>query len=357
MVAVAEAPTALRTSPVGAVMAGERPPQPYEHRRPTWGQRAQLGGQLWLVCVLGVVIADFSVRSSSFLSQANWLNTALTATEVLLLAVGQTFVIITGGIDLSDGAVLGLSGMVAGWVMASLGGSSAGDPTLVVVAGLASGLVLGVAVGLVNGLLVARYRIPAFVVTLGTLGICTGIADLVANGQEISNLPGAVGTIGSTNLFGWIPIPALVAFVLTVAAAGLLRLTRFGEHTLALGDSRDAAVRAGIRDRSHLVRVYVLSSTLAAVSGMLVMTRLAVASPTSGSNDELNAIAAVVIGGASLFGGKGTILGSFLGTALISVLLTGLIIVNVPPFWQLIAVGAVLVAAVYVDQVRERRLR
>lgn len=345
---------------VGAA-PGSSPPgwiaEAYAPRRTPLRERIQLGGQLWLVCVLAVVILVFSVRSSSFLSQANWLNTALTATEVLLLAVGQTFVIITGGIDLSDGAVLGLSGMVGGWVMAQLGGSATGDAALVTCVGFAVGLGIGLAVGLVNGLLVARYRIPAFVVTLGTLGICTGIADLVYNGQEISNLPGAVGTIGSTNLFGWVPIPALVAAVLTVLAAGLLRRTRFGAHTYALGDSRDAAIRAGVRDRSHLVRIYVLSSMLAAASGILVMTRLAVASPTSGSNDELNAIAAVVIGGASLFGGKGTIFGSFLGTALISILLTGLIIINVPPFWQLIAVGAVLIAAVYVDQLRERRAR
>lgn len=352
-----EATTSVRAVAPEVAGSARRPGEPYLHRRPTMRERAQLGGQLWLVCVLAIVIVAFSLRSSSFLSQANWLNTALTATEVLLLAVGQTFVIITGGIDLSDGAVLGLSGMVGGWVMSELGGSSAASAGLVITAGFASAIALGVLVGLVNGLLIARYRIPAFVVTLGTLGICTGVADLIYNGQEISNLPGAVGTIGSTDLLGWIPIPALVAAVLTIAAAAVLRYTRFGEHTFALGDSRDAAVRAGIRDRSHLLRVYVLSSTLAAASGVLVMTRLAVASPTSGANDELNSIAAVVIGGASLFGGKGTILGSFLGTALISVLLTGLIIINVPPFWQLIAVGAVLIAAVYVDQVRERRVR
>lgn len=329
----------------------------YIQRRRSWKERAQLGGQLWLVCVLAAVVIVFSLRSSSFLSQANWLNTALTASEVLLLAVGQTYVIITGGIDLSDGAVLGLSGMVGGWVMSELSGTSGNDAALVVAIGFLSALAVGVVVGLVNGVLIARYGIPPFVVTLGALGICTGIADLVYNGQEISNLPAVVGTIGSTSVFGWIPVPALVAGVLTVAAAAMLRTTRFGEHTYALGDSRDAAVRAGIRDRGHLVRIYVLSSALAAVAGVLVMTRLAVASPTSGSNDELNAIAAVVIGGASLFGGKGTILGSFLGTFLIAVLLTGLIIINVPPFWQLIAVGAVLIAAVYVDQLRERRSR
>jgi ribose transport system permease protein len=318
-------------------------------------ERLRLGSYTWLVLVLVAVIVGFSIKSSAFLSQSNWLNTSSTATEVLMLAIGQTFVIVAGQIDLSDGAVLGLSGMAGGWVMSEIGGSATGTTAdLVIVAGFASAIAVGVIVGVVNGLLTARYRIPSFVVTLGTLGICTGIADLVYNGQEISQIPSGVGTIGSTDLGGWIPIPVLVAAVFTVGGALALSRTRFGEHTYAIGDSREAAVRAGIRDTRHLVKIFMLSSILSAVAGILVMTRLAVAAPTSGANDELDAIAAVVIGGASLFGGKGTILGSLLGTALIAVLLTGLIIINVPPFWQLVAVGVVLIAAVYVDQFKER---
>jgi ribose transport system permease protein len=342
-------------APPASAQAGREASPPPHRARQGIVERVRTDSRIWLVAVLVVVIVVFSLKSSAFLSQANWLDTTSTATEVLLLALGQTFVIITGGIDLSDGAVLGLAGMVGAWVMTEIGGPlTGGHADLVVVAGFAAALATGVFVGLVNGTLIARYRIPAFVVTLGALGICTGISDLVYNGQEITTIPTVVGTIGSTDIGGWIPIPVLVAAVVSVGAAVALGKTRFGEHTYAIGDSRESAVRAGIRDGRHLVKIYVLSSSLAALSGILVMTRLAVASPTSGSNDELNAIAAVVIGGASLFGGKGTILGSVLGTALIAVLLTGLIIINVPPFWQLIAVGAVLIAAVYVDQVKER---
>ncbi len=146
----------------------------------------------------------------------------------------------------------------------------------------------------------------------------------------------------------------LAAVVITVAAGVVLAKTRFGTYTYTIGDNRQAAVRAGINDTRHLTKVYVLSGLLAGVAGITVMTRLGAASPTSGSNDELNAIAAVVIGGASLFGGRGTMLGSVIGTCIISVLLTGLIIVNVPPFWQLVAVGVVLIAAVYIDQLGSR---
>jgi ribose transport system permease protein len=308
----------------------------------------------WIFGVLVAIVIAFSIASPNFFTQANWLNTSSTATEVLLLALGQTFVIVSGGIDLSVGAILGLSGMVGAWVMAhffATGGTPGGVVTAI---GFAVAIVVGAVVGLVNGTLISRYAIPPFVVTLGTLGICTGLANLISNGQEISTLPVLVGNIGNANIAGWIPVPVLVAAVITVVAGVLLAKTRFGTYTYTIGDNRQAAVRSGINDTRHLTKVYALSGLLAGVAGVTVMTRLGAASPTSGSNDELNAIAAVVIGGASLFGGRGTILGSVIGTCIISVLLTGLIIVNVPPFWQLVAVGVVLIAAVYIDQLGSR---
>jgi ribose transport system permease protein len=304
----------------------------------------------WIFGVLVAIVIAFSIASSNFLTQANWLNTSSTATEVLLLAVGQTFVIVSGGIDLSVGATLGLSGMVGAWVMAHFFGSGGTPGGVVTAIGFAVAILVGALVGVANGTLIARYHIPSFVVTLGTLGIGTGLADLISNGQEISTLPVLIGNIGNDNLFGWIPVVVLVAGVIALAAGLLLAKTRFGVYTYTIGDNRQAAVRAGIDDRRHLTRVYVLSGLLAGVAGVTVMARLGAASPTSGSNDELNAIAAVVIGGASLFGGRGTIVGSVIGTCIISVLLTGLIIVNVPPFWQLVAVGVVLIVAVYIDQ-------
>jgi len=328
-----------------------QPGQPVEEGLVAFENRAlRLVRDGWIFAVLVAIVIAFSIASPNFLTQANWLNTSSTATEVLLLAVGQTFVIVSGGIDLSVGAILGLSGMAGGWVMAHFFGSGGTPGGIVTAVGFIVALAVGAVAGAINGVLIARYDIPAFVVTLGTLGVGTGLADLISNGQEISTLPALIGNIGNTNIGGWVPVPVLVAAVITVAAAVLLAKTRFGTYTYTIGDNRQAAVRAGIADRRHLMKVYLLSGLLAGVAGIIVMTRLGAASPTSGSNDELNAIAAVVIGGASLFGGRGTILGSVIGTCIISVLLTGLIIVNVPPFWQLVAVGVVLIAAVYIDQ-------
>ena len=216
-------------------------------------------------------------------------------------------------------------------------------------------LLVGAAFGALNGLLVTRAAVPPFVVTLGTLGIATGLGYLLNNGQEISNIPASVTTMGNTNLGGWIPVPVAVTAVITIWYGLVLARTRFGAYTLSIGDSREAVVRAGINDRRHLFKVYLLAGLLAGVAGILVMARLGAGSPDSGATDNLNAIAAVVIGGASLFGGRGTVIGTVIGTGIIAVLLTGLVLVNVPPFWQEVLVGAVLILAVYIDQLRGRR--
>ena len=312
---------------------------------------------LWIGGVLLALIVVFSIASPYFLTQANWLNTSSTATEVLLLAVGETFVICSGGIDLSVGAVLGFSGTAGAWVMAHGFAGATGAAPAAVAAGFLVTLLAGAAFGALNGLLVTRAAVPPFVVTLGTLGIATGLGYLLNNGQEISAIPGSVATIGNANLGGWIPVPVAITAVITAWYAAVLGKTRFGAYTLSIGDNRQAAIRAGINDRRHLFRVYLLAGALAGVAGILVMARLGAGSPASGSDDNLNAIAAVVIGGASLSGGRGTMAGTVIGTGIIAVLLTGLILVNVPPFWQEVLVGAVLILAVYVDQLRGRRQR
>jgi len=308
----------------------------------------------WIFVVLIGLVVFFSLTSSNFLSQANWLNTSSTATEVMLLALGETFVIITAGIDLSVGAVLGLAGMTGGWVMSHMLQNNTGSTAVVVGIGFAATIAVGVIGGLINGWLVAYARIPSFVVTLGTLGIASGLANLYSNGQEISQLPAWVGTFGNTNIGGWVPVPVLITAILCVITVIMLAKTRFGAFTYTIGDSEDAAARAGIPFKRHLVKVYALAGILAGIDAVLVMTRVAAASPASGATDNLNAIAAVVIGGASLFGGRGTILGSIIGTLIISVLLTGLIVINVAPFWQEVAVGVVLILAVFIDQYSER---
>jgi ribose transport system permease protein len=320
------------------------------HASRWWHRSRSQVRDLWIGVVLLALIIGFSIASPYFLTQANWLNTTSTATEVLLLAVGETFVICTGGIDLSVGAVLGFSGMAGAWVMAHWFAVTAGPDLLSVSVGFAAGVVAGGAFGAVNGVLVSRTPIPPLVVTLGTLGIATGLGNLLDNGQEISNIPGSVTTFGNTNLGGWVPVPVLIAAVITLWCGVVLARTRFGAYTLSIGDSRESVIRAGINDRGHLFKVYLICGLLAGVAGVLVMARLGAGNPTSGSDDNLNAIAAVVIGGTSLFGGRGTIVGSVIGTFIIAVLVTGLVITNVPPFWQEVAVGVILILAVYIDQ-------
>ena len=324
--------------------------------RALWRRSRAAVRDLWIGGVLLALIVAFSLDSPYFLTRANWLNTSSTGTEVLLLAVGETFVICAGGIDLSVGAVLGFAGTAGAWVMAQLtGGQPAGAEVGLVVLGFAAAVAAGLAFGLVNGFLVAWAGIPPFVVTLGTLGIATGFGYLLNNGQEISAIPGSVTTFGNDNLGGWVPVPVLITAVITIWCGLLLAKTRFGAYALSIGDSREAVVRAGVNDRRYLLEIYTLSGVLAGVASVLVMARLGAGSPDSGATDNLNAIAAVVIGGASLFGGRGTIIGSVIGTGIIAVLLTGLVLINVPPFWQEVAVGAVLIAAVYIDQLRNRK--
>jgi ribose transport system permease protein len=310
---------------------------------------------LWIGGVLLALIVAFSIDSPYFLTRANWLNTSSTGTEVLLLAVGETFVICSGGIDLSVGAVLGFAGTAGAWVMAAAFPGATGSAVGPLVLGFAAAVAAGTAFGVLNGFLVAWAGVPPFVVTLGTLGIATGFGYLLNNGQEISAIPASVATFGNKNLGGWVPVPVLITAVITIWCGLVLAKTRFGAYALSIGDSREAAVRAGINDRRYLLEIYTLSGLLAGVASVLVMARLGAGSPVSGATDNLNAIAAVVIGGASLFGGRGTIIGSVIGTGIIAVLLTGLVLVNVPPFWQEVAVGAILIAAVYIDQLRHRK--
>ena len=308
---------------------------------------------LWTFAILAVICIVFGSIASDFFSRANWLATSEYAVEYLLLALGQTFVIATGGIDLSDGAVLGFSAMVSAALMQSLlnGHVSSVLATLI---GCIVALAVGTGCGVVNGLLVTKARMTPFIVTLGMLGMATGATYLIENGNQVNTIPSQIITLGDTVWWNWLPAIVLVAGVFAVITWLMLDKTRFGMRTYAIGGSPEAARRAGINVNRHLVKVYALSGALAGVAGMMVTARFSIATPIAGANDELDAIAAVVIGGASLFGGTGTIFGTVVGTFVISVLVTGLVLVNVQPFWQEVAVGAVLIMAVFFDQARRR---
>jgi ribose transport system permease protein len=314
---------------------------------------AERVGGMWTVGVLILLILIFGFVAPEFYSQANWLATSEYAVEFMLLALAETFVIITGGIDLSVGAMLGLSSMSSAVLMSDLMGSGNGSIPIVI-GGIVLALIVGAAVGLLNGLLITKLRVAPFIVTLGTLGMATGATYLLNNGEEVATVPSQVADIGNTVIGGWVAVPVLITAVLCLACWLVLSRTRFGLRTYAIGSNPVAAQRAGINVNRHLVVVYVIAGFLSGVAGLMVMSRFASASPLAGANDNLSAIAAVVIGGASLFGGRGTVLGSIVGTFVISILVTGLILAHVQTFWQQVAVGAILIAAVTADQIRMR---
>jgi ribose transport system permease protein len=338
-------PAALSSTGTVSPNAGPEgePPQ-----RSAWLGAVDKVGDFWIVGVLVVMILVFGLDSPShdLFTRASWLNTSQYAVEFLILAVGETFVILTGGIDLSVGAVLGFTGMVSGSVMQSML-SSHENSLFTTVVGFVVALALGSFIGFVNGYIITRLKLPPFIVTLGSLTAVGAAPALINGGNEISNLPSQISTLGSAAIANWVYYTVVVAAVVCIVMGLVLHRTRFGLRTYAVGSNNLGARRAGINVDAHLVKVYVISGFLGGLAGMMV-------TPIAGQNDELNAIAAVVIGGASLFGGRGHMLGTVVGTFIIALLVTGLVLIGVSGSWQEVATGIIIVAAVAVDQVRLR---
>lgn len=307
----------------------------------------------WTVLALVVLIVVFGFIGTGFLTQSNWIATSTYATGILALALAQTFVIVSGGIDLSVGGNVAVTGMSSALVMRSLTqhGSSV---TLAVVVGIAVGLLAGLVVGLVNGLCITRLRLAPFIVTLGMLGITQGTTNLLNAGQQVSEIPESFASAGSSLIGGWIPMLVAISLGLTLVTSLLLARTRFGLRTYAVGSNREGTRRVGVNVERHLLRVYALAGVLAAAGGVMTLSRFGVAQTNAGTGSELLSVAAVVIGGASLYGGSGTIFGSLVGVAVISVLVTGLLLAGLEPFWQTVVTGIVIIGAVYLDQLRDR---
>lgn len=321
--------------------------------------------------ILLIIIVVFAIlQRERFFNLRNFNDIAIDASQLIVLTVGMTFVIITAGIDLSVGSVLILSSVVAAQVTIALSGSPEEIalfqfPTqqIGIPVGLAAGVLTGLCVGILNGLLVTRLQMPPFIVTLGTLGIALGLGQLLSGGTAVPNVPPAVQTeIGLRELVAVdvgdqhlrITPPILIAAVIAVVAAFVLNRTRFGRYTYAIGSNAAASRRAGVNVDLHLVKVYALSGMLAGVTGAMDLLRFGTASVGSHQSDNLAAVSASVIGGTSLFGGIGTIGGSVVGAFIPTVLRNGLVISRVPPFWQNVAIGVVLIVAVFLDQRRRR---
>ncbi len=308
----------------------------------------------WLFLALLLVFFETWARAAygiSFLiNPFNLQSIAQSAALPLLLGLGQTFVIIAGGIDLSVGFVMGLSSVVMARAMQQL---TPTDPALALVAGLAAALSAALAAGLINGTLVSRLRVPPFIGTLGMYGIARGVGFLAAGGTTVPVNNPYLFAMGNAKLLG-VPVPVWLTLLIVLAMHWVLSQSRFGQYTYAVGGNRTATVRAGIDVRRHTLLLYVVAAACAGVAGMIYTARFSAGAAQGGEPLLLDSIAAVVIGGASLFGGSGTIMGTVIGALIIAVIQYGLVFIDVEPFWQFVAVGVVIIVSVLIDQSRRR---
>lgn len=308
---------------------------------------------LWTLAVLVVVFVVFAVlKPGEFATTFNIRNVLTDSAILLVLAVGMTYVIITAGIDLSVGSILVFSGVVAAKTMVALGGTTAGWGAIVL--GSLAGAGCGLGWGLVNGLLVAKAKIPPLIATLGSLGVSLGLAQVITNGSDVNQIPARLSNVIGFGLVAGVPWLVVIALIIAVLFGLFLALTRFGRHTYAIGSDAEAARRVGIKVDRHLIKVYALSGLLSGAAGVLSLAHYTTTTIASHTSDNLGAIAAVVIGGASLFGGVGSVGGTVIGVLIPGVLRNGLIILGAQRFWLDVAVGAVLVVAVFFDQLRRR---
>lgn len=322
--------------------------------------RLLLEGRAFFALIAIIIV--FSLLSPYYFSVSNFLTMSSHVALFGILAVGMLLVILNGGIDLSVGSTLGLSGVIAGFLMQGVTLSVFGVvlfPPVWVVAVLSCAL--GALIGFVNGILIARFKVPAFVATLGVMYVVRGIALLMTNGLTYNNL-GGKPELGNTG-FDWlgfnrllgVPIGVVVMVVIALVGSLVLSRTPFGRWLYASGGNERAAELSGVPVKAVQVSVYMLSGICAAIAGLILSSQLTSAGPTAGTSYELTAIAAVVIGGAALTGGRGTIRGTLLGAFVIGFLSDGLVIIGISSYWQTVFTGAVIVLAVLLNAVQYRR--
>ncbi len=347
---------------------------------------ALLLSRIWAWLFLGVMVLFFVVAvplvsggDVNFLTIRNSQNILVAIIPVLLLGLGQTFVIISAGIDLSVGWVMSLGSVLS--ALALRWAFNSGAPLLPsVMVGLVAGVSGAAAVGFVNGVIIAKLKVPAFIVTLGTSFIVRGVAYLMSENTTVIGLPSGIRAYGNDALVYYIhgegggvyflnrpdvsgellrrmdtilPYPVIVTAFVVAGAMFLLGRTQFGRHTYAIGGGMEAAVRTGIPVDRHIIKVYMLSAATSGIAGFLSTLRFTAGSAVIGDPLLLSSIAAVIIGGVSMFGGAGTVIGTVIGALIVAVLTTGLVMLNVEAFWQFIVVGTVVIVAVLIDQSRD----
>ena len=296
------------------------------------------------------MITFFSLKAPIFFSNSVFANILSDWVPVVLIAIGETFVIITGGIDLSVGSTIGFSGVMAAFAMRSLTEHNVSD-NVAILAGTGVALAVGLGIGLINALLITRARIVPFVATLATLGAFRGLCIVTTGGGPVGDGPASAISL-SVSKFGPLNSPGLIVVVIVGILGAYLHQTRFGRYTYAIGSNSFAARSAGINVKRHLTKVYMLSGALAGLAGRYLYIRLGVGSPSSGQSGELAAIAAVVIGGASLAGGSGRMSGTVLGAFILTTVTSGLIIIGVAPNWKQVVVAILIAGAVFTQGLR-----
>ncbi|WP_409329111.1 ABC transporter permease [Trujillonella humicola] len=323
-----------------------------------------LGGSgTWVLLLNIALIALFTLlsRDNVFFSSQNFRSVALAVSTGLLLALAVGLLLSAGVIDLSVGSNLVLSSVVGAMVIRDVvgpvtaGGGRSGNVLLACLLGLLTCMAVGALFGLVNGLIIEFLDVNSFIATLGTLGIGTGITLLLTNGADISQLPIELQDRFSFRTFLGVPLPAVVALLVAAALWAALRYLRFGVRTLSIGSSRVAAERAGIRVRQHILLLVALAGALAGLAGFFSLANFGSTTIAGHNNDALNAITAAVIGGTALMGGRINVLGIIWGAILAILLQAGLVVIGVQPFYQLMAVGVVLIFAVALDRWNTKR--
>src|SRR4030043_677532 len=331
----------------------------------------QLGNK-WDIIFLLLEFTIFSFAIPGFFSFNGIQVLLINSPFILLLGLAETFVIISGGIDLSVGFIMGFASVVSAKLIAVFVELGINDLFSIII-GIIASLIIGTIPGLVNGILIGRLKVPAFIATFSMLGITHGISELLIEGSYAKNVPPLAGAIGNGSLINIVPgktvsffiSPAVqrgeqlieilpnmfvIPFIIIVVFAFILKRTKFGKHTYAIGGNVDAAIKAGINVKNHITKIYMLSSLFSTIAGILYMLRFVTGQADAGLVFLLDAIVAVVIGGASLYGGIGTVWKTLTGCFIILVLEMGLRMFGVPTFYKLIVVGIILIFAVLIDQ-------
>lgn len=293
-----------------------------------------------------VLMGILTVFSPYFLTMDNLLAVGVQMAVIVILAIGEMVVIITSGIDLSVGSVLALGGMVTSALLIK------GLPEMVAIS---SGVLAGAGCGFINGFLISKGKLPPFIVTLGMMGVARGLSFIISNGSVISGFVDSFSWWGMGTLFGVVPVPIFLMVIVSLIGYFMLRYTRFGRFGVAIGSNREATLLSGVNVDNYLIGYYTMSGLLAGFAGIVLTSRLNTGQPTAGTGYELDVIAACVMGGVSLRGCTGTILGAITGGFIMGLLRNGSNLLNITAFWQQVLVGVVIVGAVFWDQQRQRR--